>query len=103
MGDLTQNLTQHVAHEILKTKGVSFLGDHFGPLAEVSVRSETVSKNLERAHRLLEQQTLTKERLEKHVEGLVPRRSSLNQYVKYWNRPLRNQLGSYHNATSYTL
>ena len=53
------------------SKGFSFLGYHFGPKATVSVRPETVSKSLERVHRLLEQQILTKERLEKHVKGFV--------------------------------
>ncbi len=54
------------------SKEFTFLGYRFqGATAMVEVAPQTISKSLARVTSLLEQQVLTKERLEKHVQGFV--------------------------------
>jgi len=54
------------------SKAFTFLGYRFnGAAAMLAVASQTITKSLARVTSLLEQQTLSKERLEKHVQGFI--------------------------------
>ena len=52
-------------------KDFTFLGYCFKGASILEVAPQTITKSLARVTSLLEQQTLTKERLEKHVQGFV--------------------------------
>ncbi len=52
-------------------KKFSFLGYYLQSSSQLEVPSQTITKSLARVTSLLEQQVLTKERLEKHVRGFV--------------------------------
>ena len=53
------------------SKGFSFLGYQIKPQTLLCVRQETVDKSIARVTRLSERQLLSKERLERHMQGFV--------------------------------